>query len=191
MSAIERGAKVEAEHSGTIDFVKRHPHLPKKQIYRHIAKDHLRESAKYYDDLKTMEDFEEKTKTATMAAFLDELTKISSKGYLRAAAGPAGIGAGLGALAGSFHGGGPLSGWSDKKTRRQKLKVMANSALLSGAMAGSFGMLHHAGNRSLAKEFERVTRGGSAPKPPPPPQPSGPADDRGMGKVIPFPRRDS
>ncbi len=61
---VRRGEKVEAEHGETVDWIRRHPHAPKKQIYRHIAKDHLDESGKYYTDLKTMEEFADKEKRA-------------------------------------------------------------------------------------------------------------------------------
>lgn len=54
---LSMGIKVEAEHSGTLKFIKRyynkHGKMPtQKEIFRHIASDHLREDPKYYTKLK-------------------------------------------------------------------------------------------------------------------------------------------
>jgi len=51
------GQKIEAEHSGTLKYIKRyykkHGCMPaQKTIFRHIARDHLREDKKYYSKLK-------------------------------------------------------------------------------------------------------------------------------------------
>ncbi len=50
---LQKGTKVESEHKGTIEFLKRHVKehgkFPKeKKIYKSIAKEHLKEDPEYY-----------------------------------------------------------------------------------------------------------------------------------------------
>ena len=54
---LSMGMKIEAEHSGTLKYIKRyykkHGKMPpQKDIFRHIARDHLKEDRKYYSKLK-------------------------------------------------------------------------------------------------------------------------------------------
>lgn len=55
-SELKKGIKVEREHKGTIEFLKRHVKkhgkFPKeKKIYKSIAKEHLKEDKDYYKKL--------------------------------------------------------------------------------------------------------------------------------------------
>lgn len=81
---LGKGTKVEAEHRDTIDWIRRHPNAPKKNIYRHIAGDHLEENGKYYRDLKTMENFEEKIKEAQVDPYQQKTQWTCSAACLRA-----------------------------------------------------------------------------------------------------------
>lgn len=54
---VKQGMIVEAEHKGTMNFIrkyeKQHHHLPSdKAVYAHIAIDHLKEDGQYYKKLK-------------------------------------------------------------------------------------------------------------------------------------------
>jgi len=54
---LSMGQKIEAEHSGTLKFIKRYYKKhgcmpPQKDIFRHIARDHLREDRQYYSKLR-------------------------------------------------------------------------------------------------------------------------------------------
>ena len=71
-SELGKGIKTEAEHEDTIDWVRDHPKVPKREAYKRIAKDHLKESKRYYKDLEVMEDFEEKAKTADIFDIFDD-----------------------------------------------------------------------------------------------------------------------
>jgi len=54
---LSMGQKIEAEHSGTLKFIKRYYKKngcmpPQKDIFKYIARDHLREDKQYYSKLK-------------------------------------------------------------------------------------------------------------------------------------------
>jgi len=48
--ALKVGTNIEKEHKDTIDKVKKNPKLSNKKAYEEIAKDHLKEHTKYYDN---------------------------------------------------------------------------------------------------------------------------------------------
>jgi len=57
MNQLKMGIKEEKEHSPTYDFIKQYfkknKKFPsKKEVYKQIAKDHLKEDKKYYTKLK-------------------------------------------------------------------------------------------------------------------------------------------
>jgi hypothetical protein len=52
---LEMGIKVEREHKGTIDKIRKNLDLPDEEIFEMIAKDHLAESPLYYTLLERME----------------------------------------------------------------------------------------------------------------------------------------
>jgi len=54
---LSMGIKIEKEHTKTLDFIKKYHKRygrfpPSSEVYKHIAKDHLREDKKYYSKLK-------------------------------------------------------------------------------------------------------------------------------------------
>jgi hypothetical protein len=53
--ALAKGTKVEMEHTGTINHIKKKPETSVKNGAKMIAKDHLKESDKYYDELEKTE----------------------------------------------------------------------------------------------------------------------------------------
>jgi len=53
---LRQGEKVEREHEGTIEYLKREPNMPVGKVERLIASDHLREIPDYYTRLKKMEE---------------------------------------------------------------------------------------------------------------------------------------
>ena len=57
MSQLKIGIRIESEHTKTVDYIKKYfkkyKRFPsKKNIFTHIAKDHLREDKNYYKKLK-------------------------------------------------------------------------------------------------------------------------------------------
>lgn len=62
---LRKGQKVEEEHEGTIELIKRNPNIPNKKAERIIASDHLRELPDYYDRLHKMEAGAEKQAAPT------------------------------------------------------------------------------------------------------------------------------
>ena len=50
--AVSKGAKIEKEHKGTVDKVKKKPTMKNEEVYENIAKDHLKEHKGYYDEKK-------------------------------------------------------------------------------------------------------------------------------------------
>jgi len=53
---LEMGRKVEMEHKGTIDFLRKNPNAPLDKVVEMIARDHLKELPDYYPRLKKMEE---------------------------------------------------------------------------------------------------------------------------------------
>lgn len=76
---LAKGIKTEAEHGDTIDWVRAHPKAKKREVYKHIAKDHLEESERYYKDLEVMEKNGQVDpyQQQTLTAMVDELEKIA------------------------------------------------------------------------------------------------------------------
>jgi len=59
MKQLKTGIKVESEHKGTYEFLKKALKKtgklpPKKDVYKAIAKEHLKEDKNYYKKLKRM-----------------------------------------------------------------------------------------------------------------------------------------
>lgn len=57
---VKLGLKIEREHRGTVKFIKSFYNKNKKfptdtQIFKHIAKDHIKENSTYYTKLSKME----------------------------------------------------------------------------------------------------------------------------------------
>ena len=54
---LKMGIKIESEHKDTYDFIKqfykKHKRFPtQKEVYKKIAKDHIKEDPKYYTKIK-------------------------------------------------------------------------------------------------------------------------------------------